>query len=69
MDNDDNLEITSQENMKYINLKSSSKQSKQIKKPYTLSLGAGKDPNDELLAPIVSTLSFPRTWHRGLYFI
>lgn len=36
MDNDDDLEIISQENMKYINLKSRSKQSKQIKKPYTV---------------------------------
>lgn len=55
--------------MKYINLKSSSKQSKQIKKPYTLSFEAGKDPNEELLATIVSTLSFHNTWHKGHYFI
>lgn len=60
IDNDDDLERTSQENMKYINMKNISKQSKQIKKPYTQSLGASKDLNDELLAHIVSTFVRPQ---------
>lgn len=41
-------------------MKSRSKQSKQIKKPYTPSFGASKDPKDELLAHIVSTVVLPQ---------